>query len=86
MKLWKTPLRFDFKIIPQVTSVSMKLISKDKISTGLGDRLYSSENVLVLIYKKSRIKSLNIKLINGPHGEIAILNLDVEKFGLIVKR
>ena len=65
-------------------SHSRKIISNDRISTGLGCRLYSSYNVFALNLKRSQILSSNIKLILGPCGDISIIDPKVEKIGLIV--
>ena len=47
-------------------------------------KIYSSYNVLALNPKLSRILSSNIKLSIGPCGEVSIIHLIVEKFGLIL--
>ena len=78
------PIRFPLKILPLAIPVSMNIVLNDIISTGSGDNLYSSYNVLALNPKRSRILSSNIKLIIGPCGEISIFDPSVEKFGLIL--
>ena len=62
-------------------SVSRKMLSNDKISTGVGDRLYSSYNVVALNPKRFHILSLGRKLINGSCLEISIIDPSVEKLG-----
>ena len=62
----------------------MKMLSNDKISTGLFDRVYSSYNVLAFNPKRSFILSSNIKLIIGPCADISMIDPNVEKLGLIV--
>ena len=81
VKLIITQLRRPLKIIPLAISVSMNILLNDFISTGSGDKLYSSYNVLALNPKRSRILSSNIKLIIGPCGKISIIDPSVEKFG-----
>ena len=78
------PLRFPRKIIPLAKLVSMNILLKDIISTGSGDNLYCSYNVLALNPKRPRVLSSNIKLIIVPCGEISIIDPSVEKFGLIL--
>ena len=73
------------KIIPWAISHSRKILWKDKISTGLGDKLYSSYIAVELNPKRSAILSLCRKLINGSCLEISIIDPSVEKFGLIIK-
>ena len=60
------------------------MLSNDRMSTGLCDRLYSSYNVLALNLKRSQRQSSTIKLIIGPCGEISIMEPNVEEFGLVV--
>ena len=60
------------------------MLSNDKISTGLGDRLYSSDNVVALNPKRSLILSLVRKLINGCGEDISIKNQSVERLVFIV--
>ena len=64
--------------------VSRKVLSNDKMSTGLDDRLHTSYNVIAFYLKRSRIQSINIKLIIGPCGIFLIIDPSVEKFGLTV--
>ena len=84
VKLRLIPELLPLKIIPWTLSLSRKIFSNDKISTGLCDKLSSSYNVLALNPKISRILSSNIKLIIGPCGEISIIDANVENFGLIL--
>ena len=44
----------------------MKILSNDKISTGLGDKLYSSNIVVLLNPRRSPILSLGVNVITGP--------------------
>ena len=54
------------------------------MSTGLGDMLYSSNIVLELKPKRSRILSSGVNLINGSYPENSIIVPSVEKLGSIV--
>ena len=44
----------------------MKILSNDKISTGLGDKLYSSNIVVLLNPRRSPILSSGANVITGP--------------------
>ena len=60
------------------------IISNDKISTGLGERLYSSYFVVILNLSRSLILSSGTNVITGPWVDISLIDPSVEKFGLIV--
>ena len=60
------------------------MLSIDKISTLLGDRLYYSYNVLAFNPKRFYTLPSNIKLIIRTCGEIFMILPRVEKFGLLV--
>ena len=62
----------------------MKMLSIDRISTLVSDKLYSLYNVVALNLKIFRILSSGRKPINGLCSEISILDPSVEKFALIV--
>ena len=47
-------------------SVSMKILSNDIVSTGLGDRLYFSYVVVLLNPKRSLILSSGTNVSSGP--------------------
>ena len=70
--------------MPRAILHSMKILSNDKILTGLFDRVYSSYNVQALNPKRSFIVSSNIKLIIGPCGDVSVTDPNVKKLGLIV--
>ena len=78
------PLRFPLKIIPLAILVSMNILLNDIVSTGLGDRLYSSYIVVLSNPKRSRLLSSGTNIIVGPSVDISILEPSVEKFGLIL--
>ena len=65
-------------------SVSMKILSNERISTGLGDKLYSSYNIVSSKPQRLPILSSNTKPIIGPCFFISTIDPRVEKFGLIV--
>ena len=44
----------------------MKILSNDKISTGLCDKFYSSNSVVLLNHRKSPMLSSGANLITGP--------------------
>ena len=44
----------------------MKILSNDKISTGLGGKLYSSNIVVLLNHKRPLILSSGMNVITGP--------------------
>ena len=54
------------------------------MSTGLGDKLYSSHNVVSLNPRRVPIESLNTQPIIGPCAFISTIDPSVGKFGLIV--
>ena len=58
-------------------------MSIDKISIGLGDRLYFLHNIVPSNPRRYLILSLNTKLIIGPCSDISIKDRSVEKFGSI---
>ena len=55
-----------------------KNIINGRITTGLGDRIYSSFNVLALISKRSFILSSNKKPFIGLCGVISLIDPNVE--------
>ena len=59
-------------------------LSSDKVSTGLCDRLYSSNIVVLLNPRRSLILSLGTNVITGPSVSISMIDPSVEKFGLIL--
>ena len=63
----------------------MKILSNDKISTGLGDRFYPSYNLVSLNPRRLPILSSNAKPIIGPFGDISIILPNVLKFGFFLK-
>ena len=65
-------------------SVCMKILSKDKISTGLGDRLYFAHNRFSVNPRSIPTLSSNTKLIVGPGVNISTILPKVLKFGLIL--
>ena len=65
-------------------SHSIKILSNDMISTGFGEKLYSSYLVILLNPKSSPILSLGVKLKTGPCGDISMMLPGVLKSGLIV--
>ena len=84
VKFISIPVRCSLKIIPLAISVSMKMLSNDIISTGFGEWLYPSHNIVSLNPKRFLILSSNTKAIFGPCGDISIIDPNVEKFGLIL--
>ena len=86
VKLWISPNRLPLKINPWVILLSKKVLSNDHISTGLSDGLYSSNNVVEIRPKRSRILSSWTKLIWLPIKSDLISTLEhrVDKVGLIV--
>ena len=62
----------------------MKILSNDKISTGLGDRLFSSYNILQLKPKIFRTLSSGIKVIDSFCLDISMILPRVENLGFIV--
>ena len=60
------PVRFPLKFIPLAISVSINMLWNDIISTGLGDKLYSSYIVILLNPKRSLILSSGTNVIAGP--------------------
>ena len=54
------------KIYPLAISVSMNILLNDIISTGLGERLYSSYIVVLLSRRRSLILSLGTNVNTGP--------------------
>ena len=65
-------------------SVSMKILSNERISTGLGDKLYSWYNIVSSKPKRLPILSSNTKPIIGPFGFISTIDPSVEKFAFIL--
>ena len=61
----------------------MKILSNEFISTGLGDKLYFSYNVLLLNPSKSLILSSGLNDIADSSLENSIRDPSVEKFGFI---
>ena len=61
------------------------MLSNDKISTGLSDRVYSWYKIVSRNPRSFLIVSSNTKLIIGPCGEISIIDPNVIKFDLILK-
>ena len=61
----------------------MKILSNDKLSTGLSDRLYSSYIVLLLNPSRDHILSLALKENADSSFDISIMLPSVLKFGLI---
>ena len=61
----------------------MKILSNERISTGLGDKLYSSYNIVSLNSRSFQILSSNTKPIIDPFLLISTLDPSVEKFDLI---
>ena len=72
------------KIIPRAILQSIKILPKDKISTGLGNKLYSSYIVVLLNPKRPHILLSGTNVIIGPSVDNSTIDLSVEKFGLIV--
>ena len=66
LKLWIFPLRFPLKIIPWAISHSIKNFSSDNISTGLGDKLFSSFIMILTYPSRSPIQSSGTNVITGP--------------------
>ena len=64
-------------------SHSIKILSNDMISTGFGEKLYSSYIVILLNPNSSPILSLGVKLITDPCGDISIMLPSVLKSGFI---
>ena len=62
----------------------MKILSNEGISTGLGDKLYCSHNLVSLNPKRLPILSSKTKPIIGPYGGISIILPKVLKVGFIV--
>ena len=62
----------------------MKILSNERISTGLGDNLYSCHNMVSLNPRRLPILSSNAKPIIGLCGNIYTIPPTVPKFGLIV--
>ena len=62
-----------------------KILSNDRISTGLVDRLYSSNNVTASNPRTFLIQSLGRKLFNSFCLEISMTVHKFEKLGLILK-
>ena len=60
------------------------MLSNDRISTRLGDRIYSSYIVVALNPKRSLILSSSTNEITVPWVDISITDPSVEKFGLSV--
>ena len=77
------PLLLFLKIIPRAISHSIKILSKDKISTGLGDKLFPFHNIVSLNPRRLPILSSNTKPSISPRGIISTIDPSVEKFGLI---
>ena len=63
--------------------VSLKILSNENLSTGLGDKLYSSYNIVSLNPRRFPILSQNTKPIVAPCGLTSLTDPSVEKFGLI---
>ena len=63
-------------------SHSRNILSNNKLSTGLGDRLYSLYKMVSSNPKRFLIDSSNTKPIIGPCGSIVMIDPIVEKFGL----
>ena len=61
------------------------MLSNDKLSTGLGDRLYSAYSVVALNLKRSHILSWDTNEITGSEVDISIIDPRVEKLGSVVK-
>ena len=77
------PFLFSLKFLPSAISVSMRIVSNDIMSTGLGDRFYSSYFVALLYPRRSLILSSGTNVITGTWVDISIIDPSVEKFGLI---
>ena len=60
------------------------MLSNDKMSTGLCDRLYFSYSVVAINPKRSPILPLGRKVILDSCLESSIIDPSVEKFGVIV--
>ena len=84
VKLWIIPDILPLKIIPRSISVCMKILTNDKISTGLGDKLCSSYNIVSINPRRLPIVSSNTKPNNAPCGDISIKLPNVLKFGFFV--
>ena len=61
----------------------MKILSKDIISTGFGDKLYFSYIEVLLNPSRSLILSSGMNDIADSSLDISIIDPSVEKFGLI---
>ena len=64
-------------------SHSIKILSNDMISTGLGDILYSSYIVVLANPNSCPLLSSGTKLIIGPCGDISMILPSVLKSGFI---
>ena len=62
----------------------MKFLSNDNMSTGLGDRLYSSNILFASNPENFHIPSSGRKLISSSCLEFSIIDPNVEKMGFVV--
>ena len=60
------------------------MLSNEKTSTGLGERIYSLYNFVSLNPRRFLILSSNTKLIFGSCGDYSIIDPSVENFGFIL--
>ena len=80
------PVRFASKIMPWAISVSMKILSNDRISKGLDDKLSSYHKIVSLNPRRFPLLSSNTKPVIGPYGWISTILPNVLKFGFILNR
>ena len=65
-------------------SHSINILSNDKVSMGLSDKLFSSHNIVSLNPRRLPMLSPNTKPIIGPCSNISTILPNVLKFGLIL--
>ena len=83
LKIIINPVLLHLKIIPLALLASMKKLSNDIMSTGLGDKLYSTYTVVVLNPRRSLILSSGTKFFTNLCGDYSTIDPRVEKLGLI---